>query len=195
MRYDERMRRILIAILASGLLVACNATTAPVDDNYAALPADQVAYGVAYTTTESGIRRAELLADTTLMFNDSAVVDLRGVHLELYDEAGRHQATLTSRTGDLNRSTNKMVARGDGTCELSSGAGCVVLVVHGSDGSTIWTEELHYDPSEHRIWSDVRTRRRLANGQEFQGQSFTADDEFRNVTIRGISGSGLRLDF
>jgi LPS export ABC transporter protein LptC len=164
-------------------LAACNGATAPVDEDYTPLPADQVGVGVEYITTDNGVRRANLKADTALMFNDSAVVNLQGVHLELYSENGGHQATLTSLRGELNRNTNKMVARGE-----------VVLVVHGQDGSTVWTEELHYDPEQRRIWSDVRTRRRLQNGQEMTGEGFTSDDQFRNFNIRQPSGD-VRIRF
>lgn len=187
------MRTIYVAALSALVAAACNGTTAPVVDNYAALPADQVAFGVTYVTTDNGVRRANLRADTTLMYNDSSLVDLHGVELDLYDENGAHQATLTSLSGQLNRGTNMMIARGAAECDLNTGAGCVVLTVRGADGSTIWTQELHYDPAQKRIWSDTRTRRRLANGQVVQGQSFTADDQFRNVTIRGLSGSGIPL--
>lgn len=166
------------------LLTGCNGSTAPVDDNYESLPADQVAYGIEHITTVSGVRRANLHADTTLLFNDSSVTQLRGVELELYNETGTHRATLTSESGELNRSTNAMVARGN-----------VVLVVHGQQGRTVWTEELHYDPTEGRIWSDVATRSRTASGQEIRGDSFTSDDEFSNFRIRGGSGTGFDLGF
>ncbi|MEX0907890.1 MAG: LPS export ABC transporter periplasmic protein LptC [Gemmatimonadota bacterium] len=175
------MKRIALAALAA-ILAGCNGSTAPVDENYQSLPADQVAFGVEHITTVNGVRRANLHADTTLMFNDSAVVSLKSVELELYDEIGGHQATLTSASGELNRSTNAMVARGD-----------VVLVVHGAQGRTVWTEELHYDPTQNRIWSDVATRSRTADGQEIRGDSFSSDDQFRNFTIQGGSGTGLQL--
>jgi LPS export ABC transporter protein LptC len=183
MWYDERMKsiRTACAVLA---LAACNGATAPIDENYESLPADQVAFGVEYITTDNGVRRAVLRADTTLMFNDSSVVHLQGVHLDIYTETGTHQATLTSETGDLNQRTNKMIARGD-----------VVLVVHGADGRTVWTEELHYDPSQRRIWSDVRTRSRTANGQEVTGSAFTSDDSFTNFRVTGMTGTGLRVEF
>lgn len=189
------MRTIFVAALSALVATACNGTTAPVDENYTALPADQVAFGVAYVTTDNGVRRANLRADTTLMYNDSSLIDLHGVELDMYDENGAHQATLTSLSGQLNRSTNMMIARGAAECDFTTGEGCVVLTVRGAQGSTIWTQELHYDPAQKRIWSDVRTRRRLANGQIVQGQSFTADDQFRSINIRGLSGSGLEFDF
>lgn len=184
MRYEQGMRRHIFAALSALAVAACNGTTAPVDENYSSLPADQVAFDVEYVTTEEGIRRANLRADTTLMYDDSALVDLRGVDLDLYDENGVHQATLTSHTGELNRSTNRMVARGE-----------VVLVVLGENGRTIWTEELHYDPAQSRIWSDVHTRSRAADGAEITGDGFTANDDLTNFTVRGMAGSGLRVNF
>lgn len=181
------MRTNTIPVLA-GLLAlavaACNGATAPVDDNYTPLPADQVGLGVEHITTDNGVRRSTLKADTALLYNDSAVANLKVVHLEIYNDNGTHQATLTSETGDLNRNTNKMVARGN-----------VVLVVHGPDGRTVWTEELHYDPSQRRIWSDVHTRSRDARGADLTGDGFTSDDRFTNFRIQGLAGTGLRFEF
>lgn len=178
------MRTLLRTAATAIVLAACNGATAPVTDEYEGLPADQVLFGVEHETTAAGIRRATLRADTTLMYQDSALVDLRGVHLDLYDENGRLNATLTSRSGEMNRTTNRMVARGD-----------VVLEVRGPQARTIWTEELHYDPGEKRIWSDVRTRSRTEAGEEVTGEGFTADDAFENFTIERMTGSGLRIEF
>jgi LPS export ABC transporter protein LptC len=180
------MRRLTpTALLAAIVLAAaCNGATAPVDDDYMALPADQVVYGVEYITTDNGVRRATLKADTALVYNDSALMNLQVVHLELYNDNGTHQATLTSASGELNRNTNKMVARGS-----------VVLVVHGEQGRTVWTEELHYDPNQKRIWSDVHTRSRDARGADLTGDGFTSDDQFTNFRIQGLAGTGLRFDF
>ena len=91
-------------------------------------------------------------------------------------------STLTSDEGEFNRDTQKTVARGN-----------VVLVIPDPNGRTVWTEELHYDPTTKRLWSDVATRMRMNSGLEFNGVRFTADDEFRNVNVPGGSGTNLPL--
>jgi LPS export ABC transporter protein LptC len=177
------MRALVILAVAAGL-AACRGTTEPNNGFYESLPADQVLMGVNHAVTVDGVRRSLLRSDTTLVFNDSAAVQLRGVNLEIYGDEGNLRATLTSLSGALNQNTNQMVARGN-----------VVLIVHGAQGRTVWTEELHYDPTQKRIWSDVRTRTRTDRGEELTGEGFSSDEEFRNFQIRQPAGTGIRIEF
>lgn len=177
------MRKYLPAVLASLLVLgACDESTAPPTGDYASLPADNVVTRLDQLLTNDGVRRAQLRADTAYVFEDSATTQLRGVTLETYDESGRLTSTLTSDEGEFNRDTQKTVARGN-----------VVLVIPDPNGRTVWTEELHYDPTTKRLWSDVATRMLMNTGAEMRGQRFTADDEFRNVNVPGGSGTNLPL--
>jgi len=171
------MKRLLTALVAIAA-AACNNPTASNTSTYDALPADQVLVGVTHNMTVAGVRSAKLIADTSFMFNDSATVQLRNVNLELYDENGGLKATLTSKTGSLDQRTRKMIARGD-----------VVLKVQGANGRTVWTEELNYDPQNHQVWSEKKTRTRMANGSESGGAGFRSDDQFRNFSIDRPTGS------
>lgn len=175
------MRSLFVLSLVA-LSGACDESTAPPTGEYESLPADQVVMGVDYLFTSEGVRRAQLLADTAYMFEDSAMTHLRGVTLEMYDNEGGLTSTLTSNEGEYDVDTQKTVARGD-----------VVLIIPDPDGRTIWTEELHYDPVTKRVWSDVPSRMLMNSGEDFHVQRFTADDQFRNVQTVGASGTGLRL--
>jgi LPS export ABC transporter protein LptC len=172
-------RFLLLAVL---LTAACNGATAPPVEDYQSLPADNVILGVEHRITADGVRRALLRADTALIFNDSSVTHLRVVHLEMFNNEGSLTSTLTSETAEYNTTTERTVARGN-----------VVLIMPGPDGRTIWTEELHYDPQQKRIWSDVPVRMLTNAGEEMRGQGFTSDDQFVNMNIRGGSGTGLPL--
>jgi LPS export ABC transporter protein LptC len=174
----------LILVLLACVLAACGGPTGPVNEHYESLPADQMFFGVDHSITVGGIRQALLRSDTTLMFNDSAMVALRGVNLEIYTEDGSLRATLTSLTGELDQASRRMVSRGS-----------VVLVVHGPQGRTVWTEELHYDPQQKRIWSDVQTRTRTDRGEELTGDGFSSDEQFQNFRIQNPRGTGLRIEF
>jgi LPS export ABC transporter protein LptC len=167
---------ILVLVFSS----ACDDATTPLTGDYEPLPADQVVLGIDHLYTSDGVRRARLQADTAFMFKDSTSTHLRVVTLEMFDDAGELTSTLTSEAGVFNTQTQKTIARGN-----------VVLIMPGPDGRTIWTEELHYDPSTKRVWSDVATRMLMNTGEEFHGESFTADDQFRDVNV--IGGSGTRL--
>ncbi|MGH7506625.1 MAG: LPS export ABC transporter periplasmic protein LptC, partial [Longimicrobiales bacterium] len=108
-------------------------------------------------------------------FQDTATVELFGVDLTLYDGNGQVSATVTSEFGELNERTNEMVARGN----------VVVLRLDGAE--RIETEQLHYSPQTHRIWSDVLTTRTL-EGCVQQGDGFNTDDEFRSFQLENARG-------
>jgi LPS export ABC transporter protein LptC len=177
------MKLMTSGVLAALFCVACNGTTAPPSSDYESLPADQIMLGMTHQMSNGGIRSAHLTADTALMFNDSTSVKLRNVELELFTEQGTVRATLTSEAGEMDQNTNRMIARGS-----------VVLVVKGANGRTVYTEELHYDPNQKQVWSDVQTRMVFPDGRQNTVKSFRSDDQFDNFTAEGLTGStGIRF--
>jgi LPS export ABC transporter protein LptC len=174
------MMRLHALLLCAALLAGCNGATAPPVGDYEPLPASSVIMGLEQRMTSDGVRRALLRADTAFIFEDSSVTHLRVVHLDMFSDDGRLTTTVTSETAEYNQSTQKTVARGN------------VVLVMPEAGRTIWTEELHYDPQQKRVWSDVPVRM-VEAGREFRGQRFTADDQFNNINIPGGAGSGLPL--
>lgn len=172
----------MLTIVAAAALAACSSEQGPPAGGYLEIPADQVVYELVNVVTVDGMRNARLQADSAYMYDDSSSINLFGVNLTIYDEAGGERATVTSATGQLDEQSRAMVARGN------------VILISGQE--RIETEELHYDPAQHRLWSDVRTRRTV-NGSVAVGDAFTADDQFRNVNVvnaRGsIGGSGIRF--
>jgi LPS export ABC transporter protein LptC len=179
------MRAIIFAAAAPAAAAACGGPTGPVNQDYEPLPADQIFIGVEHAITNSGVRQSLLKSDSTLMFEDSATVHLRGVNLEIYTDAGLLHATLTSATGELDQNSNRMVARGD-----------VVLVVHeGANASTIRTQELHYDPQQRLVWSDMHTERVMRDGRRNTMDSFRVDDQFGSFQARGLRGDAGAIRF
>lgn len=171
--------------LAAVLLVAAacgGAASDPMVAEFQELPADQIMEGVEFSSTSAGVRSATLVSDTAYLFDDSTVMHLRGVDLEVYEETGRQTAHITSRTGVFDQTTQKMIATGN-----------VVLTILG-DGRKIETEELHYDPETRRVWSDVETRMTEQDGTVSTVESFTADDQFTNVQSRGARGGRPRTN-
>jgi len=169
---------------AALLLAACggNSAEAVIASDYQDLPADRVLFDATYITTVDGIRRAVQRSDTMYIDEDSTQASLFGVKLLMYDTLGRQQADLTSVRGLLNQRTQEMVAQGN-----------VVLLL--ADGRRVETEELHYDPEGHRIWSDVTTRMESTPGCVATFETFTVDDKFNNPTGTNARGCvpGLRL--
>ncbi len=177
--YDGHMRtRLLSVALVAAALAGCqkHGTEPQATADFPKLPADYVLISVKHYLTEDGIRRGTLNADTGYVHVDSAKFDLRKVHLLLYNANGAQAADLTSRTGELDQRTNAMVARGH-----------VVLVGTGSGVQRIETEELHYDPNTHMLWSDLSSRVTQA-GNVITTNGFKSDDQLRNIQMKGVSG-------
>ena len=178
-RYDGSMRtRLLSLALAAAALAGCqrHGTEPQAAAEFPKLPSDYVLVSVKHYLTEDGIRRGLLNADTGYVHVDSAKFDLHKVHLLLYNANGQEAADLVSKTGELDQRTNAMVARGN-----------VVLVGRGSGVQRIETEELHYDPNTHQLWSTVSSRV-TQKGNVVTTQGFKADDQLQRIEMKAIRG-------
>ncbi len=178
---------VLGSLIACGVIAAaaCEGPTesATVAADLEAIGADQMVMEMVSFLSASGVREGRIEADTAFLYNDSALVAMRGMNLVFYDEQGRLRATITSQAGRLNENTDQMVATGN-----------VVLIVH-ADGRRIETEELNYDPGRDRLWSDSATVQRMPDGTVTRGSAFESDLDFRNVRITNPRGSlsGIRF--
>jgi len=178
--------RSLALALALAFASGCDrqAAAPTADAGFKQLPADQVIVGFQQYVSERGLNKAIMKGDTAYIYEDSSLAKVRKVDLVLYDEAGKVSARLTSKAGRLNTFTQSMVATGN------------VVLITESDGRRIETEELHYDPTTHRVWSNVFTRQ-THQGGVMTGSGFEADDKFSNVRVTGArtSGGGFRINF
>jgi len=175
-----RLKAIRMLIPAFALTVAaCDGPTdTPVaSDDLLGVEADQVIFGMTSYLSASGVREGRIMADTAYFFTDSSAVRLRGMEVVFYHADGRERATVRAREGELDQSTDRMVARGD-----------VVLVIH-EDRRRIETAELHYDPARDRIWSDSATTQTLADGSTSRGTSFRSDLAFQNFRLENPRGA------
>jgi LPS export ABC transporter protein LptC len=172
-------RHIAIVIYAAVTAAACQKPpVAPVGQDLPQLAAERVMTGVEFWGNSDGVNKTRTHADTALMFNrsDSTVLQLRGVRVQMFDDAGRKSGTVTAKAGSVNNQTKAMVARGN-----------VVLVT--ADGKRVMTEELHYDQAAGRVWSNVHTIVINADGTRQTMDSFTSDDKFRNFQAKGAMGA------
>jgi LPS export ABC transporter protein LptC len=172
-------------LLLVAAVAACGGNMAePTGEGYRDLEADRIIMGVHYMPTEDGLKKAVGVFDTVFAYDDSSVYKLKGVSLDIYSTEGKPAAKVTSESGRLNQATDAMTATGH-----------VVLIT--PDGTRIETEELHYDPTTHRIWSDVETRQISPEGKVSIADSFATDDQFNQTTFRNLRGdiSGLKMEF
>lgn len=170
----------IIALLA---ITGCgsNAPTPVAGEEYAAMPADKILFGIEHRMLADGMLRATILSDTVYMFEDSA--QLRGVRGTFFDDGGAENAKLTSLTGHMNIRSGAMTARGN-------------VVLHLNEGNRIIeTPELHFDPESDRIWSDSATTMRQ-DGTVAHGDGFQSDSRLRNIQITNPRGRipGVRFE-
>jgi LPS export ABC transporter protein LptC len=167
------------------LLGACSKAQTPTGEDFQSISADMIMVGMTQNMTADGLRRARLQGDSAFVFEDSAKVKVKGVNLTIFNEQGLESARLTSRFGDFNTQNQGMIARGT-----------VVLVTTGATPRRIETEELHYDPETHKLWSTVKTLM-VEGGSRITGDGFTADDKFENVSVTHPQGrvTGQRIRF
>lgn len=174
---------LAVVAIAASATVACGDDEDPVAGrDFRDLPADQVMFDAQHDIKDLGVLRARLRADTSYVYEDSARTVMFPVDLRLYNANGAETAHLTSREGELDTRTNKMVARGN------------VVLVTTEGNRRILTEELHYDPRTRRIWSDVETV--VFEGEtRLQGQGFSADEDMKNIQIKKGTGENIEIEF
>ena len=168
---------VLVLVAASGC--GSQSTTPAVITDESGVPADNVILGVEHNMSKDGIRTGVLNSDTAYLFESTRKMDLRGVTLQFYADNGASSGNLTSLTGEYDIANGSFVARGD-----------VLLVIGGPNGDRrVETEELHYDVSADRLWSEVPFVMRDASGTT-RGSSFRSDAEFRNWSVTDASTEG-----
>ena len=172
------MRCAVLALAVAA--TACQEMNMAPGSDLPELQADRVMIDMEHFASQNAIRRARLHADTALVFDDSAAIQLRGMRISVFDANGANSGSVTANGGSINTQTEAMVARGN------------VVLTTVTDGRTILTEELHYDPQSGRMWSDVQTRIRNADGTEQVAESMTAtivEGRFTGFNAIGASGS------
>lgn len=177
MKAFAREFKILLAVVTC-LTVACE--DEPTQVRTAELPAgrpglptpDQVVENGEHIITIEGVKKALLNAEQLYFYNDTGKVYGDTIQVNFYDEAGAFVSMLTAKTGEMDQSSQMMIARGD-------------VVVRGRE-SVIRTEELTYDPAQNRISSDQPTDI-LQRGNQIRGEGVEADPTLTDIKIRGGS--------
>ena len=173
-------RRLSLTILLDAFLLtflACSNSVRPTATITAADTADQVLIDMNHFITGDGVVRARVRADTAYFYQTSQQAELRNVHITFYDKDGRESSTMTSRDGTYHWASGDMEGRGN----------CVV--VGAGDGRTLRSEVMRYRQATNQVSSD-RAFVFNAPGRHVEGDGFTSDPEFRNVTAIRPHGTG-----
>jgi LPS export ABC transporter protein LptC len=164
-----------VALCASFALLACQEEVVrPSVTLDAADTADQVLYGMQHYVTDQGVRRSLVEADTAYVYQNTQMVEMRGVKVTFYNLTGDITSTVTGDSGTYLTRDGSMNARGN-----------VVAVT--PDGRSLRSEELKYDSRSQKISSDKPFVYDRAD-QHLEGNGFTSDPDFRNVVTKQPRG-------
>ena len=167
----------LIAItLVTIVAAACSEEGSPRTESLMPDSADQVAYGFTNHFTKDGVERAQLEADSAFHYAGQEEWELFNLRVEFRSPQGALRSTLTSLRGTYNWETGNMEARDS------------VLAVT-PDERRLTTCALEYTSSSDMISGPCAFVFDAPN-EHLEGESFTADPDFRNVTaVRPSSGT------
>jgi LPS export ABC transporter protein LptC len=138
--------------------------------------------GVVVNLTDGGVRRAELKADTALMYDQNTRTELRKLNGTFYTATGVKDATLTAREGTYSMRLGTMEARGD-------------VVIISTTGRKLTTPQVRYDPGRNEVASDSAFRLTMPDGRVLQGIGFISDPDLNSVRIlKNPKASGARVN-
>lgn len=173
---------VLLRVLPAIVLAAACQKTAPPKTAAGARSidplADQVVFGSRTLVTDGGLRRAEVLSDTALFYEDNTRMDMRVVQAIFYNASGAKDAVMTSRTGRYLTRLNVLEAHGN-------------VVITTLDGRRLTTQQIKFDQSVNQISSDsafVLTE----EGREVSGIGFVSDPDMNNLKIIKASRAKAR---
>ena len=136
--------------------------------------ADQVLYGMEHYVTDQGLRRSLVEADTAYVYQNTQMVEMRGVKVTFYGPSWRNHLDRHRRFRDVPDSGR-----------IDERPGNVVAVT--PDGRTLRSQELKYDSRSQKISSDKPFVYDRAD-QHLEGNGFTSDPDFRNVVTKQPRG-------
>jgi LPS export ABC transporter protein LptC len=167
-----RGRALAAAIALSLLVAACSDEDATPIASPPLLEtgADIVIQGLQHSITLNGVREGEVFADTAFFYQDSSIYYLVEPELILFTEFGVQKARVTARRGRFNPGTRELLANGN------------VILVITEGNKRIESEELNYNPTGDRIWSDSATTM-IEPGRVSEGLGFDSDLDFRRTVV------------
>ncbi len=177
--YDSTRRLLLTLLLGAWVWTqfACSSGAKPTATITAADTADQVLIDMTHYVTNDGVVRARVRADTAYFYQATQSTELRNVHITFYDPDGHETSTMTAREGTYHWASGDMEGRGN------------VVVVGAGDGRTLRSEVMRYKQVTNQVSSD-KPFIFDGPGRHVEGEGFTSDPDFRNVSALRPKGTG-----
>lgn len=161
------MRVALIIGLCS--LAACQDRGVPPRRTVAADSADQILSGMATTISRDGVRESIVTADSTWIYEQRQVSDLKTMIVTMFDSTGAIISRITADKGIYRIRDASLDARGH-------------VIATSPNGQVLKTEHLVYDTRRNVVSSDTAFTSTSPKGN-ISGAYFTADPGFNNVRV------------
>jgi LPS export ABC transporter protein LptC len=173
-------RHTLCAIMlaAAAVLMGCEEKIKPaaLSGLSSATMPTQESWNTTVTFTDTGMVKAILHAGHLAQYEQSHITHLdSNVHVDFFDDQGRHSTVLTSRAGSVDETTNNLDAVGD-------------VVVKSDSGVVVRTEKMRWDNARRLILSDEFVRI-TSPKEQLQGRGFESDQNLRNYKIFHVTGT------
>jgi LPS export ABC transporter protein LptC len=131
---------------------------------------DQVAEDFRLDETSSGERLFTLESERAEVYEDSQVVQVTGVKVTFYDNAGGVHSVLTAETGTIQRLTEDLVARGS-------------VVVRTADSTVLRTDSLVWSNGARRVHTDAPVAIATPKG-EVSGVGMESDAGLQRIDMK-----------
>lgn len=165
-----------LMLAVSFLVSACSDDGSPMTESLMPDSVDQVAYGFVQFYTVDGVQRAQLEADSAYHSEEAETWELFNLRVELRSPQGAVRSVLTSLRGTYNWRTGDMVARDSVVAVTPDNRRLTTCAIEYTDATDMISGPCDFvfdAPNEH-----------------LEGESFTADPDFRNVTaVRPTAGT------
>jgi LPS export ABC transporter protein LptC len=165
-----------IAAVAALVLVLAGCPDKGVEYGTTSLP-DQVAEDFRLDESASGERLFTLESDRAEVYQDSQVVQVTGVKVTFYDNAGGVYSVLTARAGTIHQLTEDLVARGG-------------VVVRTTDSTVLVTDSLVWSNGTRKVHTDsdvsIRTPKGEVHGTGLESNAGLTRVEMKSE-VRGTS--------
>lgn len=158
---------VAIVLLAS-VALGCGGTGEPPTTSAVPDSADQVLFGMRTTLTVDGVLRVTVEADTAFLYQGPQTAELHQVRVQFHSPQGAISSTVTALEGTYDWRREHMEARRD-------------VVAFTPDNRRLTTSILRYSRRTDRI-SGPEPFVFDAPDRHLEGDGFTADPEFENVT-------------
>lgn len=168
------MRLCIIGLWGAFALAACadSSGTAPRASRETVLPdsAEQIVFGTRVLLTNNSVAKGELLADSSLTYDNGNRLELFRVNVTFFDATGAKDGQLTAREGTYNKRLNRLEARGN------------VIIVRES-GVRLETPQLVFDELRNQIFSDSSFVLNEPPKRQITGVGFESDPQLTKFRV------------